>query len=420
MSTPTRSRGRRAIIAVVVLVAAGMGLWRLVVHFRAVTAFNEARAHLAGNNPAAARPFLERCLTTWPQSAETHFLAAQAARRDGDLPAATRYLDEAARLNWVPEAVTLERALITAQNGDLPRVEPLLVHCVKSEHPESQHILAVLVPLYMAHARWVEAEMLAKKWTELQPEFARAWATHGDILERLLRKNESVESLRTAVRLDPNTPRTKLTLARMLLQAREPADEAARLLESIDTPGPGDPEVRLQLALCREAQGRPDDAAGILDRLLAEHPPTASTLHARGRLEMNRGRHAQALEFLKRAATLDRSDVDLLYTLFLCLQRTGPPAEAQLAENRWKEATADLKRVAELSKMVSASPRNADLRREIGEIFLRNGRDRDGLRWLETALMLDPEHRPTLGVLVEYYQRIGRPDVAANYIRPQR
>jgi Flp pilus assembly protein TadD len=217
------------------------------------------------------------------------------------------------------------------------------------------------------------------------------------------------------VSLDPADRRTRLALARMLLEAREPADEAAGHLEALDEPGRGDPAVRVQLALCREAQGKPDEAASLLDRVIADHPPDAKPLHYRGRLEMNRGRHADAVGFLRRAAEIDRSEVDILYSLFLCLQQTGPPEAAREAEARWKQTDADLKRVSEVSRLISASPRNADLRREMGELFLRNGRDADGLRWLESALRENPDHAPTHAALAAYYTRVGRPDLASRH-----
>jgi Tfp pilus assembly protein PilF len=415
MSPPPLSRGRRRLIALVVFIAAGVGVWRLVVHASAWSHFSRAREALDRDDPAAARPHLARCLGTWPKSGETHFLAAQAARRDGDLTAAIHHLDDAARLNWVPDAITLERALIRGASGQFASVEGLLIRCVLDNHPESPHILPVVAHGYMGEARWIEADRAAQMWTDRKPESAKAWAVRGEILERLLRKQECVEALRTAVKLNPADRRVRFTLARVLLDAREPADEAAGHLEALDEPGAGDPAVRVQLARCREAQGKPDDAAAILDRVIADHPPDAKPLHLRGRLEMNRGRAAAALPFLRKASELDRSDVDMLYSLFLCLQQTGPPEAAREAEARWKQTDADLKRVADLSRLISASPRNPDLRREMGELFLRNGRDADGLRWLESALREDPSHAATHAALAAYYTRTGRPDLAARH-----
>ena len=417
MSTPSPplSRTRRRLLALLVLAVVGTAAWRLVVHAAAWSHYNRAREALDRDDPRTARRHLARCVATWPDSAETHFLAGRAARLDGDHAEATRHLDAAARLNWVPEAIGLERALVRAATGQFVHVEGLLVKCVKGDHPDSALILPVLAAEYMRQARWEEAHFAAKMWTDRKPESAKGWAVRGETLEMLRRKQDSVEALRTAVKLNPADRATRLRLARMILEAREPAAEAAGHLEALDEPGRGDPEVRIQLALCREAQGKLDEAAGILDRVIADHPPDARALHYRGRLEMNQGRPAAALPMLRRAVEADRSMVDALYSLFQCLQQTGPPEAAREAEARWKEATEDLKRVPELSKRLTASPRDPDLRRELGELLLRNGRDADGLQWLESALREDPKHAPTHAVLAAYYTRIGRPDLAARH-----
>ena len=409
------SRPRQLLVAALLLVALGVGAWKGAEYAVAASHLSRARAALAADDPPAARRHLDRCLAAWPTSGEVHFLAAQAARRDGDAAAAARHFAEATRLNWAPDALALERALMTAQAGDAESVEPVLLYHLRNRHPESPQIFAALVPSYMAQFRWIEAGQMAKDWTELQPGSAKAWAYSGEILERLRRKQECVDALREAVRLNPADRRSRLRLAKMLLEVRAPADEADAHLRELDAPGPGEAAVRIQLALCREAQGRPDDAATILDRVIADHPPDAKAFHYRGRLEMNRGNDAAALPFLRRAADLDGSEVDILYSLSQCLRRAGTPAEATAAEERWKRADADLKRVAELSREISSNPRDPDLRREMGELFLGNGRHADGVRWLESALRENPDHAAAHAALAAHFEKTGRPDLAARH-----
>src|SRR5207247_1050780 len=119
--------------------------------------------------------------------------------------------------------------------------------------------------------------------------------------------------------------------------------------------------------------------------------------------------------YLRKAAELERSDPEVLYALFLCIQQTGTAAEAAEAEARWKQADADLKQVGELAKAIAAAPRDPELRRQMGELFLRNGRDAEGIRWLESALRERPDHVKTHEILAAYYDRTGRPDRAAEH-----
>src|SRR5262249_37216631 len=145
-----------------------------------------------------------QCLKVWPGSAETHFLAAQAARRGGALGAAQRELAEAARLDWVPEALELERALLRAQAGELAAAEKDLPGCLAEDHAEAELVVEVLAPAYLAQFDLARARVCADRWVELRPDSARAWWCRGDILERQRRKREAVAAYREAVAVDPN------------------------------------------------------------------------------------------------------------------------------------------------------------------------------------------------------------------------
>ena len=79
---------------------------------------------------------------------------------------------------------------------------------------------------------------------------------------------------------------------------------------------------------------------------------------------------------------------------------------------------ADMQRVSELRRKVAASPREASLRCEVGLIFLRNGQAREGLRWLHSALQLDPGHAEARPVEQSIRSGIGRPAVGVALRRP--
>jgi tetratricopeptide (TPR) repeat protein len=410
---PGRFRWRRVARVLVLLALVAVAVWQARVHGSAWDHLKQGRAALRRDDPEDARRHLERVLETWPRSAESHFLAARAARQLGDLDAAMNHLREAERLGHAKPDIDLEHDLILAQSGQLAKVESGLMKCVNDGHADSAQIAAVLVPIYLADFRIVEAERLTARWVEQRPESVKAWTYRADVLERLRRTQEAVDALRELVKLVPEDRSARLNLARMLLETRQAPDEAAGHLEWLLEADPNNPAVLIQLAACREAQGRVDEAAGILDRVIAGPTRAPQAFHYRGRLELNRGRPAAAAPFLRQALELSPSEPGLLYTHFRYLQQTGTPAEIREAEERWRRCEADLTRVGELARAISASPQDPDLRREIGELFLRHGKTQDGVRWLESALRIRPDHAPTHRVLASHYQRNGRPDLAA-------
>jgi Flp pilus assembly protein TadD len=407
---------RRRFFAIgLLLVLVGVAVWRISVHTAAWSHFKQGKTALERDDAAEALRQFDSCLETWPEDAESHFLAAQAARRSGDLLNARRHLNESMRFGWPHAAIEVEEALLRAASGDLAWGVHVLLRAAHDNHPDSPEILAVLVPALLAEFRLVDADWLAAKWVELRPQLAKAWTCQADILERLGRKEQAVNALRQLVKLTPEDKQARLNLARLLIELRRDEGEAAEHLEWLMGVDPKNPAVAVQLAACREVQGRPDEAIAILDRSLVDHPSHAPTLHLRGRFEMNRARPGTAREFLRRAVASDPSDRELLYSYFLCVQQVGTPDEIRAAEEQWKRCDADLKRVGELGRAIATTPDDPNLRREMGELFLRNHREVDGLRWLDSALQIDPNHAPTHRVLADYYDRTGRADLAARH-----
>jgi tetratricopeptide (TPR) repeat protein len=411
----SRFRGRRLARVVVLLALGGIAAWQIRVHTSAWSELKEGRAALERDDLETARRHLDACLEAWPRSARANYLAAQAARRSGDLSAAKKYLLEADRCGRAADDIEVENALIEVQSGHLAVAESALLHHLNHEHSESPRILAVLIPAYMAQYRWGEAGAFGQQWVELCPNEIKAWKAHAEILERLGKNDPAIDALRHVVQLAPNDRKARLDLARLILQAKQPPDEAARHAEWLVETDPRDAAALVQLAACRDAQSRTEEAISLLDQVIAGHSTDPKAFHYRGQVELHRGSAAAALPFLRRAAELDPSDPEILYTLFQSLQRTGTLDQISEAEKRWRQCTADLQRARDLGKAISASPHDPELRREMGELFLRNQREKEGLRWLESALRERPEHVPTHRVLAVYYEQIGQRDRAAQH-----
>jgi tetratricopeptide (TPR) repeat protein len=413
-SAPTIRR-RWFVLGLLGIGLAVLAAWVLRVQATARSNLERGRASLEADDPAAARQFLEQCLAVWPTSAEANFRAAQAARRCGDFPQAQRFLEEAGQLGWDPAAIGLEKSLLRAQTGFWREEEHTLLRAIADANAETPRVLEVAVPAYMGEFRWYEAQALAERWTQLRPESATAWGLLGEILERRRKKQEAVNALREAVRLNPDNVPNRLRLARLLVETRQPPAEAAEHLTWLREADPANSSVPVLLAVCREAQGHADEAAGALDQVIAQNPKDAKAYYHRGRLELNRDRASAALPFLRKAAELEPSDPEILYSVLLSVQRVGTPAEIREAEERWRRCDADLKRVTDLARAVAASPNDPDLRREMGEIYLRNHQEKEGVRWLESALRERPDHVPTHRLLADYYERTGQPERAAHH-----
>jgi tetratricopeptide (TPR) repeat protein len=359
---------------------------------------------------------LELCLEVWPRSAETHFLAARAARRAGAYDKAEHHLAVCKQLGWVPEAVALERALLVAQRDDPAGVEEYLLTCVHKDHPDSPLILEALTRGYMRTYQMRRASDCLDLWLQLEPDNVQALAWRGEVMEHREHPTDAVNDYRRALELDPRRDEVRLRLAKALYLLSQ-FDEAAAHYQQVSQNQPGNPDALLGLARCRHEQGRPDEARQLLDLVLAARPQDAAALTERGKLALETGQLADAEGWLRRAVAAAPYEREGVYAYGQCLERQGRRDEARPWHDRLQHIDADWKRLTEVMHDLAKAPRDPGLRCEAGRLLLRNGQEAEGLRWLDSALQMQPEHRRTHQVLADYFEEKGQPEEAAYHRR---
>jgi predicted Zn-dependent protease len=354
---------------------------------------------------AEARARLARCLQSWPEDTQLRLLAARAARRDGDYEEAGKQLGRCTEFGGDQETVSLERAMLVAQGGDPGRVEGYLLSRLRGQPPQADLIFEALAQGYLKTHRLPEALHCLDRWLEHQPDDVQALLWRGQVLERWNDLEEAVASYRRAVAVDPGHEKARRFLALALVRS-DRATEAVERLESLRRQC-ADAEILLGLARGRRSLGQVDEARRELDEVLATQPQNAEALSERGKLALQTGRAAEAEDWLRQALALAPYDRETNYTYYLCLRQQGREKEAARALEAVERIRADLQRVSELRQRIAASPRDAALRCEIGVIFLHNGQAREGLRWLQSALQLDPGHAGARQALDRYSQQTG-------------
>jgi predicted Zn-dependent protease len=369
--------------------------------------FDEARTHLA------------KCLEVWPNSGETHFLMARAARRSSRYDEAEAHLHRASELHWAAEALDAEQAMLKAQRaeaGEQLDVQPLLLHWIEQGHPDSILMLEALVQGYMKTYFLPAAVRCLEMWLERQPDDPQALFWRGDVWERLHKYEDALADYQRVVDLAPERDDARLRLAEGLLQAhraREAEPHFALLLQR----QPNEPAVMLGLARCRLELGQSDQARRLLDDLLAAQPDNGLALGERGKLELEAGQPDEAERWLKKAMDVVPYERAIVYCYVQALDRQDKKEEAALWTARLDRIDDDLKRINEVMRTIHAKPNDPAPRHEAGAILLRNGQEREGLRWLENALQQDPNYRPTHEIMADYFEKHGQPAEAAQHRR---
>jgi tetratricopeptide (TPR) repeat protein len=390
------------------LAVVGYAVYRQVwaeIHYRRAEEALARSLRVRGPAPLAeARSHLACCVKVWPNNPRLGFLMAQAARRAGDLDDAARYLRRAQQLGWVVEAIDLEKALSAAQQGDLERMEPLLVSFVQRDHPDKLLILEALVQGCRRTYQLPRALAYLDTWLGAQPDSVRALVWRGETLLLAGRNQDALADYRKALELDPQEDEARLKLADLFLVLHQHRDAFTHFTELLKR-HPDQGEALFGLARCRAETGDTAEAVNLLDRLLSLQPKHAGALAERGKIALDAGNPLDAEKWLRHAAGVAPFERETLYSLYRCLTRSGHTKEAGECLARLQRIDEDRKRLDELKTAIMMAPHDASLRCEMGLILLRNGQDKEGVRWLQSALQEHPGHVAARQALDDYSRR---------------
>ncbi len=397
------AKRRPAQLAAAALVLAATGYllllgWEAWEFRQAKGAAQDALAHY--EFPEARRQ-LARCLQLRPDDAPCHLLAAQAARRAGDLDAAQQHLDRYRDL--LPEATpagTLELALLQAQRGQVHDVMDLLLSDLEIHHPGREQILEALalgcVQIYhLDRAGFWLRELLTQF-----PNNPIGLLTQAEMAETKGQHQRSEEMLRLIIAKYPNHATARFRLAQTLFQAHKFA-EANEQYAWLHEHDPGAIPYLLGLVHCSKQLDRPEELRRFM-RLVQERSAASSdALLECARFAIEEMRFADAVALLRKAVVLAPRNHEVNYNLGLCLQQLNQKEEAQRHLDIAQEIQQDLTRLEKVFEAVIKTPDDAAPRVEAGRICLRNGQFQEAARWLQGALQLAPQSAEAHAALAE-------------------
>jgi tetratricopeptide (TPR) repeat protein len=393
-----------ALLLVVAVAAGGLQLW-------AWYQFRAADRCLEKYQFAEAYEHYRKCLNVWRWSATTHFLAGQTARRAQMYDQADQHYNACVALEGPSHSrtlqIALERLLIQAQQGQFADIEEPLWDAIKKDRPETPLILEAMARGYMRMLRVGPAMECLRRILERDPNHVDALANRALAYERTGSVVEAEKDYRRALALDPERDDARFSLAQILLSANP--EEAREQFEQLRARQPDNAEVLIGLAAAYRTLGEGDKARPLLDAILAKEPGNSKGLAELGLLIIASGQTAEGEALLRRAIAADPANQEAQYQLYLFLrQDPARQAEANAQREQYKKVDADRIRLAEIvGKEMSRKPYDPDLHSELGRIYIQYGKPDVGVRWLYSALRLDPNHQPSHQALYEYFKSIG-------------
>jgi len=356
---------------------------------------------------AAAYDHLAAGLRMSPDSASIHLAAARAARKLGFLNDAEEHLRTCQRLEpeMSPET-TLELTLLQITRSPMTSAqEKYLQDCLRHGCPDPLDLLEALTDQYLRRSRYVEAAPLLDAWLERRPDEVEALVRRGWVSDHLFDFAGTHACYEKALARAPERDGIRLRLAEILLLNNR-ASEARTHLEMLRRKSTA-PGVIVAYARCLDQLGEIDEAGRLLDELLTRYPEHAQALSERGKVALDKREPDRAEVYLRKALKLAPKDRQIVYYMTQSLEQQNKPAEARKYSEMLKQIDADIKTVGSLLQDLMRTPHDANLRHQIGTVFLKNGQEDEAMHWFATALEENPVHRATHQTMADYYERAG-------------
>jgi Tfp pilus assembly protein PilF len=410
-------RGRRfwliLSISAILLAAAAPVLWA---GYHAYAGYRDWKRY----HSAEARTHFNICLRIWPWSRSTvlHLWAAQAARRESDFEEARRLLHECQTTlhDNSPEAV-LEWAMLRAANGDLETTTEPLQQLARQEPAVLPAVYEALAEGYLIQSRILNALRTLDEWLKLDPNNPQAWFVRAKIHRHVGAAQAVLADCQRVLELDPERGEARWWLAVSLLDVGR-YQEAYQQLEILAVSHSQDVNVQVRRAICLWRLERDEEARGLLDGVLAEHPDHGLALRTRGQMLLKTGQYAEAEPWLREAARVLPYEHATQNALWECLRQQGKTEEAEAQRERTEALFERLSELTDiLSHRMQQKPDDPSLHCRLGTLYLQLGSPQVGENWLLSALRLDPHYQPALEALAQYYQERGANERAEAYRR---
>jgi tetratricopeptide (TPR) repeat protein len=295
-----------------------------------------------------------------PGDINVRLLAARTARRQSDFAAAQKHLETYRQHNGSARNIELENLLMRVQDGDQLRESDTVLAAWNAKPDETDAHLLLEVAI-VGKLNLLEAAIGADLDEEPLASHRRAakraidvWQSRrtgaADQVQGLVWRGwlclveqdypYACAHLKEALRRDPDHFTARLKLAPAIV-GDSPA-EAEFHLAILHRRDPHNNHVRFALATVRRGLGRLDEAANLLDEMLAAHPNNVQALLERGAVALDALKPADAERWFRQAWQIAPNLPETNLAMSRCLQLTGKEPDAKPFRDRFLQLDAEL------------------------------------------------------------------------------
>ncbi len=285
----------------------------------------QGKVALAMGEVQSAKATLSRLVQLQAQSAEAHYLLAQASAQLGEGDAAVQNLREALRIDPGHFGAQLVLARMYASNGAYDQAEAVL-KTMRERFPRSADVLSAQGLLDLRRGDAKLAHESFQRALELRPT-SQDLIYAATALFQLNEIDNGLASLRTWLRDHPDDLQVQLFLANTLL-LRGKNDEAEAAFREVVRISP-DHELGLNNLAWLLRDRAPQEALAFAERAATLYPKSAQVLDTLGTLKLNAGDSVKAAELLSQAALIEPTNPVIQYHYAQALLGNNNPSEAR-------------------------------------------------------------------------------------------
>jgi tetratricopeptide (TPR) repeat protein len=348
-----RSRLARIVVGIVLIALIGAASLYVVILVAADRQHALARQALERYDFRQAADHLEKALWWRAGDPDVQMLAAQTARRRGNIDEMERHLRLAVKAGAPSQVLDTERNLLTIQLGDMNDAPRLVQLCDQNPAgPEAALGFEVIFEGSMKSFQLGLARHAIDSWLQHRPgkfDQAHALVWRGRLHQYFDEWPQAIADYHRALELDPDHADAHIALANALI--RDDSRKAVPHVEWLSRRYPSDVDVRLLSVRLRRTLGQPEEAERLAESLLKTAPDHVQGLIERGRIAMDLGKPRDGEPFLRHAVTQAPNVREGYLALSDCLRQMGQVDEAKRYQDHAKAIEDFLqKKLDEISK----------------------------------------------------------------------
>ena len=382
---------------------------------RAYITIDQGRRLMADAKYAEALQRFRKAREIQPSNRDTDVWIARACRKSGDLAGLRQCIVDSEKQDLHHQKrIELERRLLLAETGRIGDVELYLPELLMNAGDDGAEICDAYSKGYCLNLKFSQAEELLAVWAAEFPRDYRPYLRRAQIYGGNKRWKAAIKELVEAEKLAPKEFAVLRELGNCLFKNGDVIEAERRLLQAAAI-RPIDPQLLMNLAQISFDRNDFQAAQRYLTAIVKIEPShfPARLLLAKACLGMNDA--AGTIEIAEVLTKEWPEDLGAHYVLAQALRADGRMEEAKVHFKIHGELDKKWAQIESIGREMNMHPTDPRLRYELGVLLLHHVSRSEGVTYLESVFQFVPTHTGAHSELAEYYDKVGKPDLAAQH-----